>query len=326
MARTAAPLRRNPVTQAARQLLDQWIQRRARVIPPINVQYRQIFILPTRFGWMLGLLMFSMLMGSLNFNNNLGLLTTFIVAGLALISMLMAYRNLRGIRIHRTSAEPVFAGQPLMLNVTFINEQDRARPALELLSGKTPVDFDLPAASLEEIGIRIATEKRGWLKPGRLRLQTSHPIGLFEAWTWFWPERPVLVWPRPAAHPPPLPSGHNRDQGRQQRSEPEGEDFFSLRNWQSSDPLHRIAWKASQRHQTLLSREFRAEQSDHLMFDLEQTPGRGLEERIGNLAAWVLQAEREHLNWTLKLGDVLHGPGSGKAHCHRCLRLLAELQ
>lgn len=318
--------RRNPVMLVGRRLLDQWIQRRARVIPPINVQYRQVFILPTRFGWMLGLLMFGMLMGSLNFNNNLGLLTTFIVAGLALISMLMAYRNLRGIRIHRTSAEPVFAGQPMTLNVTFINEQEQARPGLELLTGKARADFDLPPASLEEVGIRIATHQRGWLKPDRLRLQTSHPIGLFEGWTWFWCERPVLVWPRPAEHPPPLPSGHDREQGRQQRSEPNGEDFFSLRNWQSSDPLHRIAWKASQRHQTLLSREFRAEQSEHLALDLAHTPGRDLEERISNLAAWVLQAEREHLNWTLKLGDIPHGPGSGKAHCHYCLRLLAELQ
>lgn len=326
MAGSAATLRRQPIALAARQLLDRWIQRRARTVPPINVQYRQIFILPTRFGWMLGLLMFGMLMGSLNFNNNLGLLTTFIVAGLALVSMLMAYQNLRGIRIHRTSAEPVFAGQPMTLNATFINEHDRARPALELLAGKALVDFDLPAGSLEEVGVRISTSKRGWLQPGRLRLQTSHPIGLFQGWTWFWPERPVLVWPRPAAHPPPLPSGYDRQSGQQQRNEPEEEEFFSLRNWRSSDPVHRIAWKASQRHQTLLSRELRAEQSDHLVFDLSHTPGRDLEERISNLAAWVLQAEREHLNWTLKLGETTHGPDNGKAHCHHCLRLLAELQ
>ncbi len=326
MARSAVALRRNPLARVARQYLDQWIQRRARGVPPIEVQYRQIFILPTRFGWMLGLLMFGMLMGSLNFNNNLGLLTTFVVAGLGLVSMLLAYNNLRGIRIHRTSAEPVFAGQPLTLNITFINDQNRVRPALEMLAGKFRVEFDLPGSSLEEVGIRIPTHHRGWLKPDRLRLQTCHPIGLFEGWTWFWPERPVLVWPRPASHPPPLPSGHDLESGRQQRNEPEGEEFFSLRDWRSSDPVHRVAWKASQRHQTLLSREFRAEQSDHLTFDLALTPGRDLEERISNLTAWVLQAEREHLHWTLKLNDASHGPASGKRHCHHCLRMLAELQ
>ncbi len=322
----SAILRHVKASLAARRMLDQWIQRRARVLPPTTVGYRQIFILPTRFGWMLGLLMFGMLMGSLNFNNNLGLLTTFIVAGLALVSMLMAYRNLRGIRIHRTSAEPVFAGQSMTLNISFINHDDRRRPTLELLAGPGRVDFGLPPDSLQEVGIRIATHRRGWLRPGRLRLQTSYPMGLFEGWTWFWPERPVLVWPRPAKHPPPLPTGFDREHGRQQRNDPDGEEFFSLRKWRVSDPLHRIAWKSSQRHQTLLSREFRAEQSEHLVFDLARVPGRDIEERISNLTAWVLQAEREHLHWTLKLADVAHGPATGQAHCHRCLRLLAEIE
>jgi uncharacterized protein (DUF58 family) len=322
----AVTLKRHRINRIARHTLDRWIQRRARVLPPTTINYRQIFILPTRFGWMLGLLMFGMLMGSLNFNNNLGLMTTFIVAGLALISILTAYRNLRDIRIHRTSAEPVFAGQPLTLNITFINDQEQVRPALEMLIENNKVDFELLPTSLEEIGIRIATHKRGWLRPDRLCLQTSHPMGLFVGWTWFWPERPVLVWPRPATHPPPMPTGLDPEQGRQQRHEPDGEEFFSLRNWRGSDPLHRIAWKASQRHQVLLSREFRAEQSEHLTFDLARTPGRDLEERISNLTAWILQAEREHMHWTLKLGEVSHGPGAGQAHCHRCLRLLAELE
>ncbi len=38
-------------------LLDRWLKRRTRLDLPITLGYRQIFILPTRFGWMLGLLM-----------------------------------------------------------------------------------------------------------------------------------------------------------------------------------------------------------------------------------------------------------------------------
>jgi uncharacterized protein (DUF58 family) len=308
-----------------RQRLDHWVKRRARTLPPFTIGYRQIFILPTGFGWMLGLLMFGMLMGSLNFNNNLGLLTTFIVAGLAVNSMLMAYHNLRGIEVRRCSAAPVFAGELARLNITFINADERRRPALELVCGEQRESFTLEASRSGEIGIAIPTVHRGWLKPDRLRLQTSHPIGLFEGWTWFWPEHPILVWPRPAARPPPFPQSAGQNQGSRQNREPEGENFYSLRGWRSGDPLHRIAWKASQRHQVLLSREFRAEQAEHLTLDLNHTPGRDLEERISNLTAWVLIANRDGLQWTLRLGGVEIGPGNGQTHTHRCLRALAEL-
>ncbi|MCC5864374.1 MAG: DUF58 domain-containing protein [Wenzhouxiangella sp.] len=303
---------------------DRWIQRRGRSQPPMRVVYRQIYVLPTRFGWLLGLLMFGMLMGSLNFNNNLGLLTTFIVAGLAVNSMLMAYRNLHGLILARSSASPVFAGQHAELHVSFRDADGRERPNLELASGGRIVRFSVPAANTTDARLPLPTQRRGWFKPGRIRLQTSHPLGLFEAWCWFWPEGQILVWPRPADHPPALPSSGGQALGRRRQRDMEGDNFHALRAWREGDPLHRIAWKASQHHQTLLSREFREEQAEHLLLDLDRTPGRHLEEKLSILTAWVLMLEREGQQWTLRLGGSDHGPASGREHAHHCLRLLAE--
>ncbi|AKS42138.1 DUF58 domain-containing protein [Wenzhouxiangella marina] len=305
--------------------LDRWVKRRARATPPLRLAYRQIFILPTRFGWLLGLLMFGMLLGSLNFNNNLGLLTTFIVAGLALNSMLLAYRNLRGLKIQRCMARPVFAGQPARLRIDLINDEARPRPGLQFECSEAFCEVDLPANASGEAELELPTRARGWMNPGRIGIRTTYPTGLFTGWAWFWPERSILIWPRPAESPPPLPLGQGQESGREVRREPEGESFHSLRNWRQGDPLHRIAWKASQRHQTLLSREFRAEQSDHLMLDLDRAPGRDLEERISVLTAWVLQADQEQLPWTLSAGGQILGPDFGDAHAHRCLDVLAEL-
>jgi uncharacterized protein (DUF58 family) len=326
---TATAKRRDAASSSLRGNLNRWfslwIKRRGPVKPPLKLGYRQIFILPTRFGWLLGLLMFGMLMGSLNFNNNLGLLTTFIVAGLAINSMLLAYRNLRGLGILHCQAAPVFAGQAARLEVSLAGEEGLARPGLELRGFGKVTRFDLPGNGRVEAAIDVPTQVRGWLDPGRLRVQTSHPIGLFESWSWFWPEKAILVWPQPASQAPPLPRGSGSETGQQLQREPEGESFYSLRRWRSGDPLHRIAWKASQRHQTLLSREFRAEHADHLRLDLNQTPGQDLEERISVMTAWVLQAEREDLHWTLSLGQQQLGPDHGPGHAHRCLRALAEL-
>lgn len=266
--------------------------------------------------------MFAMLMGSLNFNNNLGLLTTFLVAGIALISMLAAYRNLEALEITRTSARPAFAGNFLELEVRMAESAGRARRGLTVAGMGQTASGGLEANHGGSIVLKVPTRRRGWLQPGRLRLQTSYPLGLFEAWSWFWPERDFLVWPRPAAHPPPLPIGRARTGSP--RPGDESDEFHGLRDWREGDPLHRIAWKASQRHQSLLARQFSHFDNEDLELKIEAAPGRDLEQRIAILAAWILEADRRGLSYTLDVGTRRIGPDQGESHRVRCLDALAE--
>jgi uncharacterized protein (DUF58 family) len=325
MAESAGIDGRTGLRQRGRGLLEQWIRRRAPVHPPLELAYRQIFILPTRFGWMLGLLMAAMLVGSLNFNNNLGLLTTFIVAGLAVNSMLLAFRNLHKLAIRGGMATPVHAGEVAHYQLSLQSTDGRPRPSLAIRHQGRRTGAQLTASGAAQVAVPLTTHQRGWLKPGRMQIETTHPLGLFRAWAWIWPSQPCLVWPRPASNPPALPDGGGGDGGRDQQQRVEGEDFYSLRNWREGDPLHRIAWKASQRHQDLLSREFRQETAPELLLSLEQAPARDLESRISIVTAWVLQADRQERDWILRLGTSELGPDRGPAHRQRCLRALAEL-
>ncbi|TVQ33246.1 MAG: DUF58 domain-containing protein [Wenzhouxiangella sp.] len=310
---------------AFRRWADRWIQRRGPSKPPLSLGYRQIFILPTGFGWIFGLITLAMLMGSLNFNNNLGLLTAFMVAGLAVNGMLVAFNTLHGLTIRHCWAAPVFAGEPARLRVSLANDDTRPRPGLSLRSPTDKVNFALDYDQNHEVDIPIPTSQRGWMHPPRLRIQTTQPLGLFEAWSWFWPEQPILVWPRPAQPAPPLPVRGGGSQGHRTVAEPQGEDFHSLRGWREGDPLHLVAWKQSQRHQALLSREFRQEQSEILELNLALAPGKDLEQRISVLTAWVLMAARDQRPWILDLGSESLGPGSDESHRNTCLRALAEL-
>ncbi len=306
-------------------VFDRWLRRRARLDLPLTLTYRKIFILPTRFGWMLGVLMGAMLVGSLNFNNNLGLLTTFLVAATAINSMLLAFRNLNGLRLHQASARPVHAGQPIAWQLAATNPDARKRAGLMLRAGESTARFDVPAHGTARPTVQLPPRHRGWHRPGRLRIETTQPLGLFRAWSWLEPSAPFLVWPKPAEHAPALPEGGDARHGRRSHAREEGEDFHSLRPWRAGDPLHRIAWKASQRHQTLLSRQFRREQSREVFLSLERAPGRDQEERISILATWVLRADDQDRPWTLDLGGERLGPARGENHKHACLRALAEL-
>jgi len=307
-----------------RRVLDHWVRRRAPAHPPISLSYRQVFILPTRFGWTLGALMLAMLIGSLNFNNNLGLFTAFIVGGLAINTTLLAYRNLRHLHIRHGLAAPVFAGQTATFQLTVANTEHRLRPGLELVQGSRRTRFEVAPDSTTEVSLAMPTRRRGWQAVGRLRVETRHPLGLFVAWSWFWPEQPLLVWPRPADPAPPLPDGGRGEFGQAVHHDNDGDEFHSLRRWRESDPLHQIAWKASQRHRTLLSREYRRERSPHVVLEFERAPGRDIEERISSLTAWVLKADQTRRQYTLALPDCLVGPGRGPTHRDRCLRALAE--
>jgi len=313
-----------PWAQTVQGMVEAWIRRRGPVHPPLTLGYRQIYILPTRFGWLVGLLLFAMLLGSLNFNNNLGLFTTFLVSGIGLLSMHIAHRNLDGIRIAGCLPGQAFAGDALALAITLQETRERPRSGLvaEIRGQETSRGKDLPASSSVELSLSIPTDRRGWIEIPRIRLRTRHPVGWFEAWSWFWPERRVLVWPRPADHAPPLISSGRVD--NRNTAGDESDEFHGLRDWREGDPLHRIAWKASQRHQHLLARQFTRPERDRVILRLSDAPARSLEERIAIVARWVLEADRQGLEYGLELGTQTHAPGSGAAHRMHCLDALAE--
>lgn len=305
--------------------LERWIRRRGPVKPPLTLRYRQIYILPTAFGWAVGLLLFAMLLGSLNFNNSLGLFTTFLVAGIALLAMHITHRNLDGLQIAGCRAASVFAGQPLILRVTIRDTFERPRGAVivEAPGNRRSRGITLAAGGHDDLQIEFETHERGWLELPRLRLGTRHPLGWFHAWSWFWPERRLLVWPRPAEQAPPLPRGGARDA----RNLPgdESDEFHGLRDWREGDPIHRIAWKASQRHRHLLARQFTRPEQAHLILSLDQAPGRDPEQRISVLTRWVLEADRAGFDYGLELPAASIAPGSGPRHRLRCLNALAEV-
>ena len=315
-----------PVLRRFRGLFTELIQRRGPTRPPMMIGYRQIFILPTRFGWAMGVLLSAMLVGSLNFNNNLGLFTTFLVAGIGLLAMHAAHRNLDGLKIQSTSARPVFAGDPLELAIAVREEIGRRRSGLVAECGEAPQPSngaDIASYATEAVVLQLPTRRRGWMELPRIRLRTRFPIGWFEAWTWFWPEQRARIWPRPAVEAPPLSASGSNDSPQQAGDE--SDEFHGLRDWREGDPLHRIAWKASQRHQNLLARQFTRPAREQIVLRLTDAPAADHEGRIAVVARWVLEAEHRGLVYALDLGTIVIPAGCGVEHRNRCLDALADL-
>ena len=67
-----------------RQRLQRWMRPRGPEVLPVQLDRHRIYILPTASGLFFGLLLGTMLLGALNFNNNPALLLALLLAGTAL--------------------------------------------------------------------------------------------------------------------------------------------------------------------------------------------------------------------------------------------------
>ncbi|WP_242108146.1 DUF58 domain-containing protein [Luteimonas aquatica] len=288
---------------------------------PVAFDRHRIYILPTGFGWFFAALLLAMGIGALNYNNNPALLLGLLLAGAANTSLFAAHLQLSGLRIVAVDAQPVPAGMPLALRVHAQAARGRVRRGLRVDRAGDDAPLSLSDGAGETV-LSIATARRGWLELGRLRVSTRRPLGLARAWTYVWPDTPLLVYPAPEAHGPPLPQG--RGENARARLHPAGEDMHHLRAYRRGDARRAIAWKPSARRDALLVREYEQPQSADIELDWRALSALAYEDRIRRLARWVDEAEREGRRYRLLLpAQPALGPARGPDHRHACLRALA---
>ena len=288
----------------------------------ITLTQRRIFILPTRQGLALGLVLVLMLLGDINYNLSLGYVLTFLLAMMAVMSMLHAFRNLAHLKIRAGRGEAVFSGETAHFIFHFRNPGalDRYQLSLRHDNGNT-ISFDVPAREDIEVAFSVPATQRGWLKPGQLTLHTEFPLGLFHAWSYLHFDTRCLVYPKPMTDAPLPPS--DAPDGAGKRSIAGDDDFSGLRNYVAGDALPRIAWKAYAREQGLQVKQFSTLVGEELWLDIADAPDRNDEDKLSRMTRWVLDAEAQGLRYGLHLPDGDVPPGNGTAQRDECLRRIA---
>jgi hypothetical protein len=87
----------------------------------VTLQRGRIYILPTGLGLAFGVMLFAMLLGSLNYGNNLGLALTFLLGALGVVAMHACHRNLESLVARASDADPPFAGQDALFRIAVAN-------------------------------------------------------------------------------------------------------------------------------------------------------------------------------------------------------------
>ncbi|HTY50520.1 MAG TPA: DUF58 domain-containing protein [Steroidobacteraceae bacterium] len=309
----AAPQRRMAAWVRQRQGPDQ---------PPLVLQRRRLYILPTRAGWGFALLLLLMLIAGLNYANSIALLVTFLLAGLALVAMHACHRNLLRLTVGELTADPAFAGGHARLYLRLAETTGVARPGLAADgAGIAAVDCDLAARAAAGLELALPASRRGLLPLPRLRITTTFPCGLFRAWTWLHVPLAVLVYPRPLGSRP-LPAAPGARHGGLPAGG-QADEWSGLRPFREGDSPRQVAWKAYARGAPLMVKEYSAAGSAERSFDFNTLAGMDTEQRLSQLARWVVDAEAAGERYTLTLPGMRIAPDRGHAHRHRCLAALA---
>ena len=308
-----------------RQRFEAWVTRGQRPIrEPLRLERRRIYILPTGQGYAFALLLFVLFLWSINYSNSMGFAFTFLLAAVAQNSMWQAHDNLLGLIVHPAQVAPVFAGQPALFGVRLENPDPRPRYGIALQGQDQPPCYaDLPASGTTLVTLAMPSERRGWLRPGRIRVLTRYPLGLLQSWSWVEFDAACLVYPAPRGRRP-LPVRQASARGSGQRAEgPGSEDYAGFRPYAPGDSPRRIAWKAATRGGPLLVKRFTDQTRPELWLDWALLGDDPTEARLGQLCQWVLKAESEGHRYGLRLPGVSIAPGQGEQQRRRCLEVLA---
>ena len=325
--RAARAARSSPL-QALRARWRQWWLQRHPATDTWTLTQHNIYILPTKGGWVFALTLLVMLVSAINYQLNLGYVLTFLLAGSGLVSIHMTHGTLRGLTLRLRPAAPVFAGEPALLEVVMSNPGG-ARHGVGLRLHEPRRDqgsawCDVPALGQASASLSIVPATRGWHALPRLVVETRFPFGLFRAWTHWHPASPVLAYPQPELPAPPLPQAQSAPGGAPLVRQGQGSELDGVRAWRRGDGLRQVVWKKAARSGQLVSRETSAENSRELWLDWSATaPAGDAEARLSRLAAWVLAAERQGLVYGLRLPGTHIPPDRGDAHQRRLLRELA---
>ncbi len=291
---------------------------------PHQIRRKRLYILPTGHGILFMLVLFGMLMGSVNYNNNLGFLLTFLLGSMSFVSMMHTYRNLLGLEIVSVRSFPVFAGENARFSV-IVRGGKAGRTALRFqLPGGREVCRDILPEQDNDVDISIPAKKRGLLKPGLLIFSSRYPLGLFRTWAKCNFSLECPVYPRPLSGPLRMTAGKTkkaRDTGENAGSG--SDDFESIRAYQPGDPMQHISWKAFSKGQGLMSKKFTGLAGASVFLDWAAVDGKDTEKRLSRLCGMVLKAARLDLNYGLRLPGLTVDLGKGEGHKHKCLKALA---
>lgn len=294
----------------------------------------QIFILPTRSGFLFAGVLLVMLLGSMNYNNSLGYMLTFLLGSMAIVSTLHTHRNLLGLHVKIGKVDPVFAGDTIQFQLLVDNQNHAARYALSfercisrsIWNSSVMISHvnDIPENQITSIYFAVPTQQRGKMQLGKIMVATQFPLGLFRSWAYIDLDFSGIVYPKPHGNRQLPHTFSDQTQSSKENYEGKGDDFIGYRDYQLGDSPRHVDWKAVARQQGWLIKQFGGgEVSQQIWLSWQNVPLTDIEAVLSQLCLWILIADEQNAQYALQLPTQQITMNTGKQHRAECLKALA---
>lgn len=299
-------------------------------------------IRPTRHAVVFFFILGAMFLASINYQSNAAWLMVFLVLTTGCMSGLHGLRNALPATVAPGETPLVPAGDRARLPVTIGNRAGRELIAIVVEVSDAALDPEIARLGgrhrlliphVEPRGssrgeLVLPPFPRGVHRIQRLTLSTQYPLGLFRMLRTLEVRLEVFVHPAPAGVPlaqmPPDPTTNDGQRGVV--SPREQEDFRGLRAWQVGESYRQVDWKSAARSDGPLQlKDYAGGGTGVTWLAWGATVGDN-EQRLSQLAKWVIEAHQAGLCYGLRLPGVELMPSSGVQHQHDCLRALASCE
>ncbi len=294
-------------------------------------------ILPA--GWIFILIAILLIFAALNTGINLLFIVLGGVISFIMLSSVLAVWSLRGLTMRRESPHAVQRGEPFLVEVRIGNGK-WITPSLSLRvesaeARGTMIGYAMqaPARRTVTLSVTQTLSRRGVHTLHPFDLATSFPFGLIEHRRRFADSTEVVVYPKVRAVRVNLLDRLPGAAASPRTADPNGDEFFALREYLPGDDLRRIVWRISARLGVWMVRELTQHHSRDVVFLLDACAIPGMpefEERFEDAVEWtaslaITLLKRQHnvgvvsQEYAVKLGE-----GTGQER--RVLEMLARVQ
>jgi uncharacterized protein (DUF58 family) len=311
-------------------LLDAWQQRFSgwvlRRIPParnVVLGHSNIFIIPNRQGAGFVFVLMLMFIGAVNYEASLGFALVFLLLGMFVLSIFYTFRNLSGLHVTATPGNSVFAGEKAEVTVILNRHGRRIYENIRVsFAGSREVATDLVTEKEQRITVFVPASKRGWFAPGRLRIETTFPLGISRAWSLIDLDFRCLVYPQPVECDLDWLLNSHQQSGTTNIVRG-NDDVYGLRNYTPGDSLKHVAWKVLARGQGMFTKEYSSNRDDKVWLRWDMFPDLETEQRLSRLCWCVLQLDAAGIDYGLELPGLVLQPSRGSVQYSKALRELA---
>jgi len=323
---------------------DRWLSRRVPSQFQHKLSNRNIFIMPTRFGFAYLFFVLLLFLLGTNYQNNIILLLSYLLASLFITVMLHSFYNFSQLTLSSNATQTSFAKQVINFPITVTGRKAHYDINFQF---STPLSkqkkVTLAECNTEGVEVLLPwyAQQRGIYTLGRVKVFSEYSLGLFITWSQLDFSHQAVVFPQPKklnANQQLLATIDNHDQSSDanRQSMADGDDYTELKNYVLGESKARIAWKQLARGQGKLSKNYQTQQGGLRWLQLSKMPNIDIETKLQFLCFLILEYSKNNQKFGLILdlpssslsSSAVHKvePNSGYAHRENCLIALAKIK